>query len=172
VTDKLTLTMASMENVLNILLTKTKPKRIAFLGSDGKRYTYLFKGLEDLHLDERIMQFLTVSNILMRKGCKERALRARHYSVVPLGPRSGLIQWVSAAPPLFSIFKKWQMRQQLPTTPQQPQQQQNDKGKGMAFQKPAERFYNKVYPLLREAGITNLDNRRAWPLSALKQVYH
>ena len=28
------------------------------IGTDGGRYTYLFKGLEDLHLDERIMQFL------------------------------------------------------------------------------------------------------------------
>jgi len=31
------------------------------------RYTYLFKGLEDLHLDERIMQFVsTVNNMLVR----------------------------------------------------------------------------------------------------------
>jgi hypothetical protein len=50
---------------------------------------------------------------------------------------TGLIQWVNAAPPIFSIFKKWQMRQQLPTTPAQ--QQQDDKNKSMAFQKPAER---------------------------------
>lgn len=26
------------------------------------RYPYLFKGLEDLHLDERIMQFLGIVN--------------------------------------------------------------------------------------------------------------
>ena len=26
------------------------------------RYPYLFKGLEDLHLDERIMQFLNIVN--------------------------------------------------------------------------------------------------------------
>ena len=30
----------------------------SLIGTDGGRYTYLFKGLEDLHLDERIMQFL------------------------------------------------------------------------------------------------------------------
>ena len=35
-------------------------KKLLFslIGTDGGRYTYLFKGLEDLHLDERIMQFL------------------------------------------------------------------------------------------------------------------
>ena len=41
-----------------ILSTKTKPKKLFFIGSNGKKYTYLFKGLEDLHLDERIMQLL------------------------------------------------------------------------------------------------------------------
>jgi hypothetical protein len=34
-----------MDNNLTILLTKTKPKRIAFLGNNGKRYMYLFKGI-------------------------------------------------------------------------------------------------------------------------------
>jgi phosphatidylinositol kinase/protein kinase (PI-3 family) len=37
---------------------------------------------------------------------------ARNYSVIPLGPRSGLIQWVEGAVPLFSLYKKWQLRQQ------------------------------------------------------------
>ena len=38
----------ALEDNLSILLTKTKPKKVCFLGSDGKKYTYLFKGLEDL----------------------------------------------------------------------------------------------------------------------------
>lgn len=32
-----------------------------------RRHTYLFKGLEDLHLDERIMQFLTIVNNMFAK---------------------------------------------------------------------------------------------------------
>lgn len=39
--------------------------------------------------------------------------RARHYSVTPLGPRSGLIQWVDGATPLFSLYKKWQQREMI-----------------------------------------------------------
>ena len=31
---------------------------ISLVGDNGKRFTFLFKGLEDLHLDERVMQFL------------------------------------------------------------------------------------------------------------------
>ena len=37
-------------------------KKKALLFSPIFRYTYLFKGLEDLHLDERIMQFLSICN--------------------------------------------------------------------------------------------------------------
>jgi len=38
---------------------------------------------------------------------------ARHYSVTPLGPRSGLIQWVDGAVPVFALFKRWQQREAL-----------------------------------------------------------
>lgn len=38
---------------------------------------------------------------------------ARHYSVTPLGPRSGLIQWVDGAVPIFALFKRWQQREAL-----------------------------------------------------------
>lgn len=57
----------SVDNFVQILPTKTKPKKLAFYGTDGRRYTYLFKGLEDLHLDERIMQFLSIANSMMSK---------------------------------------------------------------------------------------------------------
>ena len=38
---------------------------------------------------------------------------ARHYSVTPLGARSGLIQWVDGATPLFSLYKRWQQREAM-----------------------------------------------------------
>ena len=87
--------------LLTILPTKTRPKKLHLKGGNGRTYTYLFKGLEDLHLDERIMQFLSVCNRLLPKS-----LSARNYSVTPLGARSGLIS------PLFTFYRKWQIRQQ------------------------------------------------------------
>lgn len=77
------------------------------------RYTYLFKGLEDLHLDERIMQFLSIANTMMQRSSltSESMYRARHYSVIPLGPRSGLISWVDGVTPLFGLYKRWQQRE-------------------------------------------------------------
>lgn len=70
-------------------------------------------GLEDLHLDERIMQFLSIVNTMFTKINQQEQPRfhARHYSVTPLGTRSGLIQWVDGATPLFGLYKRWQQRE-------------------------------------------------------------
>lgn len=38
-------TIQSVGNTITILPTKTKPKKLYFLGSDGKNYPYLFKGM-------------------------------------------------------------------------------------------------------------------------------
>lgn len=39
-----TVTIQSVGSTITILPTKTKPKKLLFLGSDGKNYPYLFKG--------------------------------------------------------------------------------------------------------------------------------
>jgi serine/threonine-protein kinase SMG1 len=50
--------------------------------------------------------------------------------VTPLGARSGLIQWVDGAVPMFSLYKRWHQRdalikqQQLQLQQQQQQLQQ------------------------------------------------
>ena len=78
---------------VHVLPTKTKPKKLTLRGDNGREYTYLLKGREDLHLDERIMQFLRVVNEELTSHRATRAypgLRARHYAVIPLGARSGL----------------------------------------------------------------------------------
>jgi PI-3-kinase-related kinase SMG-1 len=36
--------------------------------------------------------------------------------------------------------------------------------------RPSELFYSKLTPLLKERGISNLDNRKEWPLPILRQV--
>lgn len=75
--------------------------------------TFVSTGLEDLHLDERIMQFLSIVNTMFATINRQETPRfhARHYSVTPLGTRSGLIQWVDGATPLFGLYKRWQQRE-------------------------------------------------------------
>ncbi|XP_054706809.1 serine/threonine-protein kinase SMG1-like [Uloborus diversus] len=158
-------TVQSVHHVVSILPTKTKPKKLAFIGSDGHRYTYLFKGLEDLHLDERIMQFLSIVNNMFSKKNRhgKEVFYARHYSVTPLGPRSGLIQWVDGATPLFGLYKRWQQREANSAV------LKGQSNNIAAVLRPSEVYYNKLTPLLKEKSL-NLDNRKEWPLSVMLEV--
>ena len=151
----------SVDDDVTVLPSKTKPKKLSFRGDDGYKYTYLFKGLEDLHLDERIMQFLSIVNSMLSKEDNEGMFRAHHYSVVPLGPRSGLIQWVDNATPLFGLYMRWQQREAQATayrTNSAPQ-----------VVRPSDLFYQKLTPRLKAAGV-NVTNRKEWPLSIMKEV--
>lgn len=153
---------------LIFISTKTKPKKLSFYGSNGQRYTYLFKGQEDLHLDERIMQFLSISNSMMARSYGSKAktdcFKANHYSVIPLGSRSGLIRWVDNCSPLFAIYKKWQQRDAL-LKQQQKERQSSAKGQEQIQQspvaanatRPSELFYNKLTPLLAECNLKVTD---------------
>ncbi|XP_037294891.1 serine/threonine-protein kinase SMG1 [Manduca sexta] len=157
-------TIRSVENNLVILPTKTRPKKLIFYGSDGKPYTYLFKGLEDLHLDERIMQLLSITNTMLARDSENndnQTYRARHYSVIPLGPRSGLISWVDNVTPLFALYKRWQNREAAILSAKT--------NKTVNVLRPSELFYKKLNPLLKEAGIST-ENRKEWPVSILKKV--
>lgn len=67
-----------------------------------------------MHLDERIMQFLSIANTMLaaeHRGGDTALYQARHYSVIPLGPRSGLISWVDGVTPMFGLYKRWQQRE-------------------------------------------------------------
>ncbi|KAM9745691.1 serine/threonine-protein kinase SMG1 isoform 1-T1 [Menidia menidia] len=163
-------TIQSVGNTITILPTKTKPKKLFFLGSDGRNYPYLFKGLEDLHLDERIMQFLTIVNTMFTKINQQEQPRfhARHYSVTPLGTRSGLIQWVDGATPLFGLYKRWQQREAVlqaqknqDSYPQQPVP---------PVPRPSELYYSRIGPALKAVGLSLDVTRRDWPLGVMKEV--
>ncbi|KAL1529840.1 hypothetical protein AB1Y20_000771 [Prymnesium parvum] len=155
-----------------VLPTKTKPKKMLLRGSDGREYNYLLKGREDLHLDERIMQFLRVVNNLLREDRHTRlfpALRARHYAVLPLGPRSGLIQWVQNVTPLFTVYKSWQQRNQAAATLREKGAEAEHTNDDFV-QRPAELFFAKLRPALKSKGLTPSSPRKDWPHEILRRV--
>ncbi|XP_077590470.1 serine/threonine-protein kinase SMG1 [Stigmatopora nigra] len=165
-----TVTIQSIGKSITILPTKTKPKKIFFHGSDGQNYPYLFKGLEDLHLDERIMQFLSIVNTMFTKINQQEQPRfhARHYSVTPLGTRSGLIQWVDGATPLFGLYKRWQQREAVLQA--QKAQDSFQQQPVALVPRPSELYYSRIGPALKAVGL-NLDvTRRDWPLGVMKEV--
>ena len=81
--------------------------------------------------------------------------RARHYSVTPLGSRSGLIQWVDGATPLFTPYKRWQQREAL-AAQLKTQGQTSTRAvpaansTSMAIQRPSEVYYAKLTPALQD----------------------
>ncbi|XP_073447222.1 serine/threonine-protein kinase SMG1 isoform X3 [Aquarana catesbeiana] len=169
--DRDAITIHSVGSTITILPTKTKPKKFIFLGSDGKNYPYLFKGLEDLHLDERIMQFLSIVNTMFAtiNGQESPRFRARHYSVTPLGTRSGLIQWVDGATPLFGLYKRWQQREAALQAQKAHDSYQTPQNPAMV-PRPSELYYSKIGPALKVVGLSLDVSRRDWPLNVMKSV--
>ncbi|XP_033630103.1 serine/threonine-protein kinase SMG1-like [Asterias rubens] len=162
-------TIASFDNSVNILPTKTKPKKLVFHGADGKRYPYLFKGLEDLHLDERIMQFLSIVNTMFARNKRQEAslYHACHYSVTPLGPRSGLIQWVDGATALFGLYKRWQQREAIAAAAAKSTGSSTGQPQ---VPRPSEVYYKKMKPALEEKGLSEQTPRKDWPVNVMRTV--
>lgn len=164
-------TVASFSMQVNILSTKTKPKKLSILGSDGQKYTYLLKGREDLRLDARIMQLLQVVNGFLHSHSATRgqSLGIRYYSVTPISGRAGLIQWVDNVISIYSAFKSWQNHVQ--------QGQLSTLGAGNTndavpppVPRPIDMFYGKIIPALKEKGIRRVISRRDWPHEVKRKV--
>ncbi|XP_047338055.1 serine/threonine-protein kinase SMG1-like [Impatiens glandulifera] len=164
-------TISSFSQEITILPTKTKPKKLVMLGSDGNKYTYLLKGREDLRLDARIMQLLQAINGLLHSGhaTRDQSLSIRYYSVTPISGRAGLIQWVENVVSIYSIFKSWQNRVQLA----QMQMLGSDCTKSSVpppVPRPSDMFYGKIIPALKEKGIRKVISRRDWPHDVKRKV--
>ncbi|KAK9165650.1 hypothetical protein Scep_000841 [Stephania cephalantha] len=166
-----TVTIASFCEQVTILSTKTKPKKLSILGSDGQKYTYLLKGREDLRLDARIMQLLQAVNgfLYSTTDSYSRGLAIRYYSVTPISGRAGLIQWVDNVISIYSVFKSWQNRVQLA--------QLAGAGAGVTnntvpppIPRPSDMFYGKIIPALKEKGIRRVISRRDWPHEVKRKV--
>lgn len=149
--------ISKIGKTITVLHTKTKPKRVTFVGSDGEMHNFLFKGHEDLHLDERIMQLLQITNQVLARGSKSMhanatlagLYRARHYSVTPLGPKCGLIQWVDGGPAIYGFHRRWLLN------------------KSATAETKAYEIFNKK---LSEKKITS-SNRSEWPKDVLIEIH-
>ncbi|XP_073014956.1 uncharacterized protein [Primulina eburnea] len=162
-------TISSFSAQVSILPTKTKPKKIVIMGSDGMNYTYLLKGREDLRLDARIMQLLQAVNRVLQSSAATRGqpLGIRYYSVTPISGRAGLIQWVDNLISIYSVFKSWQNRAQLS---QLSAMGTDTKTTAPPVARPSDLFYGKIIPALKEKGIRRVISRRDWPHEVKRKV--
>lgn len=158
-------TVASFSKHLTVLSTKTKPKKLQIVGSDGGLYTYLLKGREDLRLDARIMQLLQAVNsiLLVRSETRRRGLTVRHYSVTPISGRAGLIQWVDDLTSMYSVYKAWQERTLMASGT-------NVTQGVVSVPRPSDLYYGKIIPALKEKGLRKVISRRDWPQDVKRNV--
>ncbi|KAH7438500.1 hypothetical protein KP509_04G017600 [Ceratopteris richardii] len=157
------ISLIAFEEQVQILATKTKPKKLTMIGSDGKTYTYLLKGHEDLRLDARIMQLLHAVNGMLchHNVTRGKTLAARHYSVTPISGQAGLIQWVDNLVSMYTVFKAWQQRHHSSTaSPHVPP----------AVPRPSDMFYGKLLPALKDRGLRKVSSRREWPQEVKRKV--
>lgn len=169
--DEQACTIDSFVEDIIILPTKTRPKKVDLKGSDNKIYPFLFKGLEDLHLDERIMQLMSTINDLMKGDMHrcEAGMRARNFAVIPISDHSGMIQWVQDATPLFALYKRWQQRENAAMV-MTAEKQASDKPPAV-IQRPTEIFMEKISSALKREGLPVTASRRKWPKEVLKNVF-
>jgi serine/threonine-protein kinase ATR len=57
---------------LEIMPSLQRPKKLVFIGSDGKRYPFLCKPHDDLRKDARLMDFNSMINKLLQSASESR----------------------------------------------------------------------------------------------------
>ncbi|XP_078430572.1 uncharacterized protein LOC144702411 [Wolffia australiana] len=163
-------TVSSFFDNLVILSTKTRPKKLILLGSDGRQRTYLLKGGEDLRLDARIMQLLRVVDRFLHSYSHTggRSLAVRYYSVTPISDWAGLIQWVDHVVSIYSVYKSWQTRVQFSQLSSVGVG--NLKSPAPSVPRPSDMFYGKIIPALKEKGLRKVVSRKDWPHDVKRKV--
>ncbi|KAJ3022531.1 hypothetical protein HKX48_005948 [Thoreauomyces humboldtii] len=84
------------------------PRVVECAGSDGKIYTQLVKGNDDLRQDAVLSKIFSIMNVLLRQNLetRKRELAIRTYKVIPLAPRAGLVEWVRNTLPIGEYLTK------------------------------------------------------------------
>ena len=89
-------TIAGMEDGVEVLRSLQVPKKVTLIGSDGAAYAFLAKPKDDLRKDSRMMEAAGVLNRLFAGDprSRRRGLALRRFAVLPLTEDCGLVEWV------------------------------------------------------------------------------
>ncbi|OCF57218.1 hypothetical protein L486_04674 [Kwoniella mangroviensis CBS 10435] len=105
-------TIAGFDDRVDIMPSLQKPKKVSFMGSDGRKYPFLCKPHDDLRKDARLMDLNSMINKLLKSASesRRRQLYIRTYAVMPLNEECGLLEWVANTNALKSILEKGYQR--------------------------------------------------------------
>ena len=171
--------MKSTESVqfpaeLTILPTKTRPRRVNLLSAQGTSCPILLKGGEDLRMDERMMQFLSVANQVLSRDCqtRQRNLHAKTYAVVPLTERVGVIEWVEGYQQLFSLHQSHQQHTSLGRLSRaQAVNPSSDPPLAKPVYSASKRYHQIALEALHEAHYDATLARNAWPIDVSRRIF-
>ncbi|KAG2387963.1 hypothetical protein C9374_000813 [Naegleria lovaniensis] len=98
--------ITSFKDEVSIMTSMQKPKKIGIYGNDGNLYNFLFKSNDDLRKDNRMMDFNSVINRLLKRDelTRNKRLYLRVFSVIPLSVNTGLVEWVENTNVLRNIL--------------------------------------------------------------------
>uniref|UniRef100_H2Y9G8 Serine/threonine-protein kinase TOR n=1 Tax=Ciona savignyi TaxID=51511 RepID=H2Y9G8_CIOSA len=114
-TSKPIVCIRSVQHTLQVITSKQRPRKLSIKGSNGKDYTFLLKGHEDLRQDERVMQLFGLVNTLltMDQASSRKNLSIQRFSVVPLSTNSGLIGWVPNCDTLHALIRDYRDKKKI-----------------------------------------------------------
>ncbi|CAI5758005.1 unnamed protein product [Candida verbasci] len=95
--------------VVSVISSKQRPRKLKLTGSDGKEYTYVLKGHEDIRQDNLVMQLFGLVNTLLTNDpeCFKRHLDIQRYPAIPLSPKVGLLGWVPNSDTFHVLIKAY-----------------------------------------------------------------
>lgn len=107
--------ISSFEQIVLVINSKQRPRRLKMKGSDGRTYQYLLKGHEDLRQDERVMQLFGLVNTLLSIDSEsyKRRLEIRRFPVIPLSPNTGMLGWVENTDTLHVLIKEYREQHKI-----------------------------------------------------------
>ena len=110
------ITLHGVESEMAVMRSKQRPRRMALLGSNGTKFTFLLKANEDTRLDERVMQLFTLVNSIVSQSTipLKGELTITTYKVIPLTREVGLIGWVPNCSTLYDLVKSNRAKHEIP----------------------------------------------------------
>ncbi|KAK3682072.1 phosphatidylinositol 3-kinase tor2 [Podospora appendiculata] len=99
----------SFDVTFSVISSKQRPRKLDIVGSDGKTYTFLLKGHEDIRQDERVMQLFGLCNTLLSNDSEsyKRHLNIQRYPAIPLSQNSGLLGWVPNSDTVHQLIREY-----------------------------------------------------------------
>lgn len=95
-------TIVRWKNTVGYVGGVNAPKKLECLCSDGRWYSQLLKGKDDLRQDAVMQQVFNIMNDMLKNSKKTKMdrLKVRTYIVMALSQRSGILEWCENTMPL------------------------------------------------------------------------